>query len=248
MYGRFQRVARAAMSSSRRFTASGGWRSTTAPKRWSRSRLPVSSLCRPSQSTSPHSRPSLRAAAAVQRQWLDCIDPQVTTASAPASSASASSISSFRILFPPSARPVRSSRLTRISTPSSAERRGRGSSGVGKVPSGTLAGSFIGELQRDDVGSLEGAVLADVGFDLRRLLGRGGDQQERLVATLQLAVLHPEGVDDGNDRAALGEPRLDQRLSQVLGLVARRGGDQQQHRPSAQRALRSIPATLSTPP
>ena len=63
-------------------------------------------------STRWQSSPSRLAAAAVMRAWLLCTPPPVTSASQPCSIASAQRSSSLRALLPPSARPVRSSRLT----------------------------------------------------------------------------------------------------------------------------------------
>ena len=75
--------------------------------------------------------PSMAAAIAVARQWLDCAPPQVRTVSASCAMASVSTNSSLRILLPESALPVRSSLFINISTPSFALRRGSGCSGVG---------------------------------------------------------------------------------------------------------------------
>jgi len=69
--------------------------------------------------TRTHPIPKRAAAAAVCRQWFDWSAPAVTSVRAPPASASATRNSSFRVLFPPSASPVRSSRLTRRRGPPS---------------------------------------------------------------------------------------------------------------------------------
>ena len=58
-----------------------------------------------------HSRPKRAAAAAVWRTWFDCTAPWVTRVSASLARASPSRNSSLRVLLPPPARPVQSSRL-----------------------------------------------------------------------------------------------------------------------------------------
>lgn len=79
--------------------------------------------------------PSRAAAAAVCRQWLDWSAPTVITVSASSSSAAPIRNSSLRVLLPPVASPVQSSRLIQSCGPSSPESRavsaGRGSNGVG---------------------------------------------------------------------------------------------------------------------
>src|ERR1700744_4756223 len=75
--------------------------------------------------------PNLAAAAAVWRAWLDWVAPWVMIVSAPLAAASAIRNSSLRVLLPPVARPVQSSRLIqRFGPPRSADRFGIGSSGV----------------------------------------------------------------------------------------------------------------------
>ena len=78
--------------------------------------------------------PSLAAAAAVTRAWFDCTAPAVMSVSAPAACARAATSASFRTLFPPNANEIASSRLTkrRGPPPRIADRRGRGSTGVGR--------------------------------------------------------------------------------------------------------------------
>jgi len=53
-------------------------------------------------------------AAAVCLQWLDCCAPAVMMVSHPLSKASRIKYSSFRVLFPPEASPVWSSRLMKM--------------------------------------------------------------------------------------------------------------------------------------
>ena len=78
-------------------------------------------------------KPKRAQAAAVCRQWLDWTAPVVMTVCAPFARASASKYSNLRILLPPNAKPVRSSRLTkRVGPPSSAVSLGRASTGVGR--------------------------------------------------------------------------------------------------------------------
>jgi hypothetical protein len=72
------------------------------------------------------------SAAAVWRTWFDCTAPCVTRVSASCSNAAPSRNSSLRVLLPPPARPVQSSRLIHRSSPSSSDSRGSGSSGVGR--------------------------------------------------------------------------------------------------------------------
>ena len=77
--------------------------------------------------------------------------------SAPCSMASAKRNSSFRVLLPPVARPLQSSRFTHNCGPdSSLVRRGRCSRGVGQWPSWTLGiasnqGGAINCCERDDI-------------------------------------------------------------------------------------------------
>ena len=61
--------------------------------------------------------PNRRATAAVCRTWFDCTAPWVTRWSAPWARASPTSHSSLRILLPPVATTVQSSRLIQISGP-----------------------------------------------------------------------------------------------------------------------------------
>src|SRR4030095_10343586 len=80
-------------------------------------------------------RPRAAAAAAVCRQWFDCAAPAVITASQRFASASAMRNSSLRVLLPPKASPLRSSRLIqRRGPPSRLESRCISTSGVGKNP------------------------------------------------------------------------------------------------------------------
>ena len=80
-------------------------------------------------------RPRAAAAAAVWRQWFDCAAPAVITASQRFASASAMRNSSLRVLLPPKASPLRSSRLIqRRGPPSRPESRFISTSGVGKNP------------------------------------------------------------------------------------------------------------------
>ena len=86
--------------------------------------------------TSRHESPATRVAAAVAWQWFDPGPPPVTTTSQPRSGASARRNSSLRALFPASANPVRSSRLTQIGgAPSAASARSARTSGVGSAAS-----------------------------------------------------------------------------------------------------------------
>src|SRR4051812_48830265 len=83
-------------------------------------------------------RPSLAAAAAVWRAWLDWVAPWVMTMSAPWARAAAIRNSSLRVLLPPVERPVQSSRLIQsFGPPRWRERFSMGSSGVGRWPSRT---------------------------------------------------------------------------------------------------------------
>src|SRR5919109_924844 len=109
----------------------------SAPSRRSSSRLPSYSAGRPPLSASTARRPSRAHTAATQRQQLDCNVPHVISVSAFWASASPTRNSSLRILLPVSSRPVRSSRFTHSSTPSSVERRSSLSSGVGAYASST---------------------------------------------------------------------------------------------------------------
>src|SRR4051794_33879089 len=85
-----------------------------------------------------HFMPNRAAAAAVWRTWLDCTAPWVTRVSASLASASPSRYSSLRVLLPPPARPVQSSRLIHSAGPPPPGRArcsvspGRGSNGVGR--------------------------------------------------------------------------------------------------------------------
>src|SRR5215216_5021016 len=84
------------------------------------------------------SNPSRLAAAAVMRAWLLCAPPPVTSTSQPSACASAHRNSSLRALLPPSASPVRSSRLTSTrGPPSHSENRSIGSNAVGSCASRT---------------------------------------------------------------------------------------------------------------
>src|SRR5579859_4129144 len=84
------------------------------------------------------SRPKRTAAAAVWRTWFDCTAPWVTNVVASLASASPSRYSSLRVLLPPPARPVQSSRLIHRFGPPPGEPEsaslssGNGSSGVGR--------------------------------------------------------------------------------------------------------------------
>ena len=104
-----------------------------APERESSKRLPCRTAGGSPARTRTQPRPILAAAAATWRQWLDWTAPVLTSVSQPRASASATRYSNFRVLFPPGPRPVRSSRLMNSrGPPSSALRRGRPSTGVGR--------------------------------------------------------------------------------------------------------------------
>src|SRR2546428_4371739 len=109
----------------------------SAPSSRSSNRFPsYSAGCAP-LSASTARRPSRAHTAATHRQQLDCSVPHVIRVSALWASASPTRNSSLRILLPVSSSPVRSSRLTHSSTPSSAESRSSFRSGVGAYASST---------------------------------------------------------------------------------------------------------------
>src|SRR3989442_6172659 len=109
----------------------------SAPSSRSNNRFPsYSAGCAP-LSASTARRPSRAHTAATHRQQLDCSVPHVIRVSARWASASPTRNSSLRILLPVSSSPVRSSRLTHSSTPSSAESRSSFRSGVGAYASST---------------------------------------------------------------------------------------------------------------
>src|SRR4029450_1987112 len=116
-----------------------------APSSWSSRRLPSYSLGRPPLRASTARSPSRAETAATARQQLDCSVPQVMRVSAPWASASPTRNSSLRILLPVSSRPVKSSRLSHSSRPSSADRRSSFSSGVGTCASsmGGIGGAEV---------------------------------------------------------------------------------------------------------
>src|SRR5262245_49896765 len=106
-----------------------------APSSRSSRRLPSYSAGRSPLSASTARSPSRAETAATARQQLDCSVPQVMSVSAPWASASPTRNSSLRILLPVSSRPVKSSRLSHSSMPSSADRRSSFSNGVGACAS-----------------------------------------------------------------------------------------------------------------
>src|SRR3989475_7417087 len=109
----------------------------SAPSSRSSNRFPsYSAGCAP-LSASTARRPSRAHTAATHRQQLDCSVPHVIRVSALWASASPTRNSSLQILLPVSSSPVRSSRLTHSSTPSSAESRSSFRSGVGAYASST---------------------------------------------------------------------------------------------------------------
>ena len=104
--------------------------------------------------------PSRAPAAESCRQWFDCAADPYTMQSAPSRSASAMRNSSMRVLLPPNASPVRSSRLTRMrGPPRSAENRSASSRGVGSFASDTRgtrsirARSSLRSIGADDSGT-----------------------------------------------------------------------------------------------
>ena len=95
--------------------------------------------------TRSHRFPALAAAAAVCLQWFDCAAPAVRSVSAPLTRASATRNSSFRVLLPPNARPVMSSRFINMpGPPRCAERRSSLWTGVGVSASGNRGRSRRG--------------------------------------------------------------------------------------------------------
>src|SRR5688572_17379974 len=124
---------------------------TSAPSIRSSRRLPSYSSGGVPVSASTARIPSRAATAATQRQQFDCSVPHVMSVSAFCASASPTRNSSLRILLPVSSRPVRSSRLTQISTPTSAESRSSFRSGVG-----ASASSIRG------IGGAESAISATI--------------------------------------------------------------------------------------
>src|SRR5438309_3239587 len=113
--------------------------------------LPVGSSGGSLPSTTVQARPRRLAAAAVMRTWLLWRPPPVTSTSQPCATASAHRYSSLRTLFPPPARPVRSSRFTTSAPsamPSSAPSRSRDSTGVGSCVSGTRRSSALPSVTR----------------------------------------------------------------------------------------------------
>src|SRR2546421_11194813 len=109
----------------------------SAPSSRSSKRFPSYSAGGSPLRASTARRPSRAHTAATQRQQLDCSVPHVISVSAFWASASPTRNSSLRILLPVSSSPVRSSRLTHSSTPSSAESRSSFRSGVGAYASST---------------------------------------------------------------------------------------------------------------
>src|SRR5262245_6515344 len=101
------------------------------------SKLPSYSSGGAPLSASTARMPSRAATADAARQQLDCSVPQVISVSARSASASPTRNSSLRILLPLSSNPVRSSRLTHSSTPSSADNRSSLIKGVGPNASST---------------------------------------------------------------------------------------------------------------
>src|SRR5438445_12504277 len=109
----------------------------SAPSSRSNNRFPsYSAGCAP-LSASTARRPSRAHTAAPHRRQWDCSVPHVIRVSARWASASPTRNSSLRILLPVSSSPVRSSRLTQSSTPSSTESRSSLRSGVGAYASST---------------------------------------------------------------------------------------------------------------
>ena len=131
-------------------------KTTSAPKRRSRKRFPVSTTGGRPPSTSTQRNPQRAAAAAVWRAWFDCTAPSVMRVSAPCRSASATLNSSLRVLFPPPPRPVRSSRLT------SSRRRPRTRASLGSSSSG------VGSWAR----RILGTVSVSTGFPPAKSLAR----------------------------------------------------------------------------
>ena len=95
-------------------------------------------------STRWYSRPSLAATAAVALARLDWGPPQVMCTSAAWDRASAAQYSSFRILFPERAMPVRSSLFSStLSLPSRAESLPAGCIGVGRTARSNFSVNFF---------------------------------------------------------------------------------------------------------
>src|SRR2546423_2837008 len=118
----------------------------SAPSSRSSKRFPSYSAGGSPLRASTARRPSRAHTAATQRQQLDCSVPHVISVSAFWASASPTRNSSLRILLPVSSSPVRSSRLTQSSTPSSTESRSSLRSGVGAYASSTrgIGGGGVG--------------------------------------------------------------------------------------------------------
>src|SRR2546427_6540124 len=130
----------------------------SAPSSRSNNRFPsYSAGCAP-LSASTARRPSRAHTAATHRQQLDCSVPHVIRVSARWASASPTRNSSLRILLPVSSSPVRSSRLTHSSTPSSAESRSSFRSGVGAYASSTRGIGGAGVAIKNTISSEEGGL------------------------------------------------------------------------------------------
>ena len=105
-----------------RSSAGASWSSSTQrtsdASRWVTRAFPRLSAAAgpwPGRTRMTGSRPTARAAAARTRAWFDCAKPPpAMIVSAPCWSASPMKNSACLTLFPPKARPVRSSRLTKI--------------------------------------------------------------------------------------------------------------------------------------
>ena len=110
-------------------------------------------------------RPSFAAAAAVCRLWFDWDAAPVITESAPCLRISPKEKSNFRVLLPPNANPVRSSRLIRMrGPPNSSERRGQSCRGVGRSANRTCGNVFIAARNSSgDIGTF-GLDIACVSF------------------------------------------------------------------------------------
>src|SRR5689334_20191675 len=161
----------------------------SAPSRRSSRRLPSYSSGRAPFSASTARRPSRAHTAATQRQQLDCSVPHVMSVSAFCARASPTRNSSLRILFPVSRSPVRSSRFTHSSVPSSADRRSSLSSGVGAYARSTRG---IGGADVTIETTISGKEVAWQG--LRRLAEQPLEHQR--VAHRIVAIVVVEGDVD----------------------------------------------------
>src|SRR5690606_32806241 len=172
---------------------------------------------------------------AVWRAWFDWRAPVVTTAGAPSARALPSRNSSLRVLLPPSARPVQSSRLSHTAgPPRPAWSRRHGSGGVGRWASATRGNrcspsSTIPAACQTGAGMAGGTwyLGVDLGTTYTAAAVRRGDHSEVVTLGTRSAVEPTVAVaiDDGLLVGEAAERRAATHPERTVRQFKRRLGD-----------------------